>query len=866
MAGTVAFFTASGEPVRTLNPYGDSYRGLVNVALAQGAQEPELVTAGGAGGHVRVTGLESGDNLVSFLAFDGRYQGAVSLAAGDLDGDDIGEILIGATTGAGHVKVFGGESFGESASFLDARGGPGGSTRVGIATTGGDQRISVTGTAGGKSSVRYYHLQDDGTVSSTSSPVPLHPGLSGFYSDTLGGFSMRVAAAPVGSGIVAVGSDAGSPARVVVYDAASQNKLREFNPFPGSGQGGVRVAVGDLNGDGVNDIVAGQTGGGSRVRVFSGASGTPLPGRLGAFEAFEDSDGVSLAVADVNGDGFADLILGSQGAGPARVQVLSGLDGGLLREWSFTNQDQGSGISVAAGDVTGDGRADILLGSGPGGGSRVRVLDGSNGAEIGNFFAFDPVESLPEGLQIASGDVNGDGFADIITAGGSGGSEVRVISGSDWSTLSSQHLLDGAGGGIRVGAVDLEGDGKAEILLGQGPGGSQVAAYSWGDGRLAASWAPWGANTQVGAYVAGSTHPSFRLLGYGSQPSVSISTTTPLVVEGDTVYLTLTLSGISSFPCGGYLSYGGTATNGTGVDYYWNTGFSISAGQTSTTISFPTYTDNLIEGDETIVVTISSGVYCTIGSPSAVTIRLTDLNFPSTTLPVESCSDPASLIQNAPGVAAGGNPVRTTGGVIGANGSIDVPLGGDLVGAICSAPVGDALSWSSQPGNSSADQYGNNVLSRARPYLVKDSTSRIGVIESASKTYVFDYSGGVYTARYYLQNTLTYSSGTGLYTLADTVGNKVEFYDFSTGLPSAQRGQVKRRTDAAGNVTDYAYDTNGKLTDYQQATTVGSTTTTESFAYTYLSSGTNSGKVDAVTFRRKVNSGSWETVRTAQYS
>ena len=868
MAGTVSVFSPTGTFLRSFQPYGSSYKGAVGVALGQGENEPVLATVAGSAGHVRVVGLESNSTLANFYGFSG-FAGQTSLAMGDVNHDGIADVVLGAQSGRSHTKVFDGATFQNVASFFGSPSANSSNTSVEVVTVGAQQTVSVASTTSGTTEVRYFELGSGGGVTLVADPVPSNPAWSGYYQEGLGGFSLRVATSLNGLGVVAVGSDPGSKSKVAVYDPATTSLIREFTPFDATNQDGVVVAVGDLNGDGVADIVTAQATAGGLIRAFDGATQKAMPGKLGSFTGFTGTDGVSIAVADVNGDGFADIVAGTQGSGPKRIRIWSGPQGALIRETTLDQTDLGDGLRIAAGDVNLDGRADIAVAAGKGGSSRVRVLDGSNGAEIGNFYVFDPNETRAQGLQIAVGDVNGDGFADIIASDGQNkGSEVRVISGSDWTSLSSQVVFSGQDTNVRLGAADLDGDGTAEILASQGAGAHQALALKWSSGETLTSFTPFASSGANAGSIAGPSGSSGggMIMPFSTTPSVSISTTTPIVVEGDTVYLTLTLSNTSTFPCGGYLSYGGTATNGTGVDYYWNTGFSISSGKTSTTISFPTYTDNLVEGDETIVITISSTVYCTVGSPSSVTIRLVDLNFPSTTLPVESCSDPASLIQNGPGVAAGGNPVRTTGGVIGANGSIDVPLGGDLVGATCSAPVGDALSWSSQPGNSSADLYGNNVLSRARPYLVKDSTSRIGVIESASKTYVFDYSGGVYTARYYLQNTLTYSSGTGLYTLTDTVGNTMEFYDFSTSLPSAQRGQVKRRTDAAGNVTDYTYDGNGKLTDYQQATTVGSTTTTESFAYTYLSSGTNSGKVDAVTFRRKVNSGSWETVRSAQYS
>src|SRR5207244_9181626 len=96
---------------------------------------------------------------------------------------------------------------------------------------------------------------------------------------------------------------------------------------------GVSVAVGDVNGDGWPDvIVAAGRGGGPRVRVFDGLTGEQLAGPLGNFFAFDSSftGGVSVAAADLNGDGAADIIVAAGSGGGPRVRVFDGLTGDQL--------------------------------------------------------------------------------------------------------------------------------------------------------------------------------------------------------------------------------------------------------------------------------------------------------------------------------------------------------------------------------------------------------------------------------------------------------------------------------------------------------------------------------------------------------
>src|SRR5262249_55633731 len=110
-----------------------------------------------------------------------------------------------------------------------------------------------------------------------------------------------------------------------------------------------------------------------------------------------------------------------------------------------------AGVFVAAGDVNGDGKADIITGVGPGGGPHVKVFDGTNLTELRSFFAFDPL--FTGGVRVAAADVNGDGKADIVAgAGPGGGPHVRVFSGTNLAELKSFFAFDiGFAGGVFVG-------------------------------------------------------------------------------------------------------------------------------------------------------------------------------------------------------------------------------------------------------------------------------------------------------------------------------------------------------------------------------------------------------------------------------
>ncbi|QJW96678.1 beta strand repeat-containing protein [Frigoriglobus tundricola] len=273
--------------------------------------------------------------------------------------------------------------------------------------------------------------------------------------------------------IFAVGSGPGGVPLVKVYNG--DGTLRgSFLAFDAGFRGGVTVAVGDLSGDGVEDIIVGAgPGAGPAVAVYSGTNFS----LLGAFFAFDPGfrGGVTVAAGDLSGDGRADIIVGAgPGAGPA-VAVYSGTNFSLLGAFFAFDPGFRGGVTVAAGDLSGDGRADIIVGAGPGAGPAVAVYSGSNFSLLGAFFAFDP--SFSGGVTVAVGEING--VADIIVGAGAGaGPAVAVYSGTNFSLQGAFFAFDpGFRGGVTV-ATDVN-DGEADIIVGAGPGaGPAVAVYS----------------------------------------------------------------------------------------------------------------------------------------------------------------------------------------------------------------------------------------------------------------------------------------------------------------------------------------------------------------------------------------------------
>lgn len=269
---------------------------------------------------------------------------------------------------------------------------------------------------------------------------------------------------------------------------------------------GIAVSTaGDVNGDGYADTVMGahrydngQTDEG-RVFVFYGAeSGLPTSASWTA-ESDQASALFGYAVStagDVNGDGYADLVVGSPDYGndqsqEGRVFVYHGSAGGLSATADWTAEGNqirsGFGRSVAvAGDVNGDSYSDLLVGAylytnGQSGEGRAYLFHGSVGGlnPTPNW----SVESNQGGANLGyavdtAGDVNGDGYADAVVGaynydnGETDEGRVYVYHGSssglattaNWTAESNQAS---AQFGIAVGtAGDVDGDGYADLLIG----------------------------------------------------------------------------------------------------------------------------------------------------------------------------------------------------------------------------------------------------------------------------------------------------------------------------------------------------------------------------------------------------------------
>jgi hypothetical protein len=276
-----------------------------------------------------------------------------------------------------------------------------------------------------------------------------------------------------------LGADLGSESPGVLASAVGQVGRYGQNVTPASYQpfgpeftGEVRIASGDLNGDGVADIVAAAgPGGGPRVVVLDGVTGEELKSFYAYSETF--TGGVFVAVGDVDGDGVQDIILTAGPGGGPHVKVVRFADLAEIRSFYAYAADFTGGVRVAAGDVNGDGAADIVTSAGSSGGPHVRVLSGRDLSELMSFFAY--AETFTGGVWISAADLDQDGFAEVITGAGPGAAPHVKAFRRDGSEFASFFAYEETfTGGVRVGASDANQDSYPDIVTGPGPGGGPL--------------------------------------------------------------------------------------------------------------------------------------------------------------------------------------------------------------------------------------------------------------------------------------------------------------------------------------------------------------------------------------------------------
>jgi len=262
--------------------------------------------------------------------------------------------------------------------------------------------------------------------------------------------------------------ESGLAPEVLILDEQGK-AIKSWMAYNSNFKGGVNVAVGDVNNDGSDEVVTGPgAGGGPHIRVFS--SQGSLLSEFFAYDA-KFTGGVNIAIGDLDGDGQKEIITAPQSRGGPHVRVFD-MTGQLLSEFFAYDARFSGGVNIAAGDVNNDQKDEIVTAPASGMVAEIKVFDDKT-TQKETFLAYDA--SFTSGVKVAVGDVNNDGWQEIITTPAKNSEPVvKLFSyrGKDKGQFLaySRYLT----GGTEVLAKDFTGDRQPEILMLPDKGGAAL--------------------------------------------------------------------------------------------------------------------------------------------------------------------------------------------------------------------------------------------------------------------------------------------------------------------------------------------------------------------------------------------------------
>jgi FG-GAP-like repeat/FG-GAP repeat len=454
--GVVDFYAPTGGmPFRSVTAFPAGTVMTIAAGDVLGTPRPELVAAAGIGTgvQVKVFDVQSGDLLASLTPFGTGWSGA-QVATADVNGDGRADVVVSATSGSGtEAEAYDVATGKELDSFFVLEPGivPGASLAAGDLDGDGKAEIVLGG-------------------GPTTAPWPP--------------------------------TDNGPDQRVVVYHADG-TRVGSFSAYDGLFQGGVRVALGDVNNDGANEVVtAPGPGMEPEIGVYlqTWANDRDRGTRLAHFLAYEPGfhGGVSVAVGNVVGGSSAQIVTAPGPGRPADIRVFSP-GGQLLSTFRAFEDSYTGGVSVAVGDLDADGSPEVVVGTltGP---ARVRVFHG-NGMPWSTP-QLTPFGGYDRGVEVAVADLDGTGFGLVLVAQATGSDPLAALV-DPFNGGIRQYLPPlSSTTGLRIAAGDLNADGRDEIVYAPGWGGDGIVHELDASFRDRTVWMPGGSGAGYNVAVA----------------------------------------------------------------------------------------------------------------------------------------------------------------------------------------------------------------------------------------------------------------------------------------------------------------------------------------------------------------------------
>jgi hypothetical protein len=283
-------------------------------------------------------------------------------------------------------------------------------------------------------------------------------------------------------------------------------KSNEVLPYGPSIRAPVSIATASFDNGVTTKIISGTGIGYSPHVQYMNTDGTQKTG----FYAYDPSfiGGVDVASGDVDGDGIDEIITGTKTGAP-HVQVFD-TEGKIKASFYAFDPNFTGGVNVGSYDIDGDGKYEVLVGAGAGGSPRVRVLK-LDGSEVLSFYAY--AESFAGGVDVASGDVTGNSDDEILTVPGPGGSAHLRTFGKNGVALSNgfnaYEAYTGYTGGARISVGNIiKSTAKDEVIVGPNlNGGPHFRLFKYdgvilSEGYYLESW--WTGSYDVAAGNSGS--------------------------------------------------------------------------------------------------------------------------------------------------------------------------------------------------------------------------------------------------------------------------------------------------------------------------------------------------------------------------